>query len=133
MENKTNLGTLGKVYEIMKRNGIVDIPDSADAQTVALAIVVELPTEDLTELLETLGSNKLLSDEEALKLLESFFTNMGENLKRFLQMLGREFQQQRNMAIQKMEAQMDKIISEITTGIDIDSLQAKVSAVLSEI
>lgn len=133
MKEKTNLGTLGKVYEIMKRNGIVDIPDSAEANTVALATIIELPNEDLLELISVLGGGSNLSDEEGLKLLEDFFTGMGEKLSGFLAMLGKEFLSQKNMVTQKMEAQIDKIISEITTGIDLESLQAKVSETLSRI
>ncbi len=125
MKNTTNLGTLARVLNILKTEGIVDIPETAEAFELAFSIVVELDTEKLTELLLAIDSTLdtgSLSDEGAIKVLQDFFINLGDRLSLFVRTLTREFVEQKNLAIQKMSEMLERQFSETITGTNFDSL-----------
>jgi hypothetical protein len=124
MKPNTNLGTLGRVLVFLREHGIVDIPESEKPLDIALAIILELNEEDLRELLKIMfGEIKSsLSDEEAVLLLENFFTNMGESLNVFVERLTKEFREQKNMVIQKIDAEMTKVMQEIISSTDTEFL-----------
>lgn len=128
MEN-TNLGTLGKVLDILRSEGIVDIPETDSPFDVAFTIVLELEREKLVELLQAItGDSEIkMSDEEAVRTLENFFTGLGKNLKKFVEILTREFNTQRDLAIQKMNQLIDKATLETITETDLSSLLKMVS------
>lgn len=124
MEAKTNLGTLGKVFEIMKEEGIVDIPETDEAFDVAFSVVLGMSQEKLVELIQvvTKSDRSDYTDEEAMNILENFFTNLGGNLSKFVKILTRDFQLQKNLAIEKMTVMIDRFMKETPTLTDLESL-----------
>lgn len=128
MEAKTNLGTLGRVFEIMKEEGIVDIPETDEAFDVAFSVVLGMSKDKLIELLQIVTNSERTdyTDEEAMNILENFFTNLGENLSKFVKILTRDFQLQKNLAIEKMNKMIEKFTSETLTLTDLESLSKMV-------
>jgi hypothetical protein len=118
MREKTNLGTLGKVLEIMKEQGIVDIPETIEPLDIAFAITCEMSADKITELLNIVTNSDRTdySDDEGVEILESFFMNMGNKLPKFVKILTREFVSQKDMAIGQMNKVIDQMITQAITS-----------------
>lgn len=123
MEAKTSLGTLGKVFEIMKEEGIVDIPETDEAFDVAFSIVLGMSQEKLIELVQIVSKSERndFTDEEAMNILENFFIGLGKNLQKFVKILTRDFQLQKDLAIEKMTEMIDRFTQETITTTDLES------------
>lgn len=123
MKAQTDLGTLGRVLQAMKESGIVDIPETDEPFDVAFAIVLEMPKEELKEILFAItGEEKDYTDEEAVRTLENFFMSLGKNLSKFIKILRRDFDLQLNMATQKMTELIDQITQGTISETDLDFL-----------
>lgn len=122
----TNLGTLGKVLNILRETGINDIPETDDPFSLAMAIVLEVEEDKLNELMQAItGENKIWTDDEGVSVLQNFFTNLGENLSVFVDRLTKESREQKLLVIQMCQEIAEKSITEITTSTDFDFLLRK--------
>ena len=135
MKSATNLGTLGRVLEVLKEEGIVDIPENISPEDIAYQIVFLMNKDSLISILEAITGKELaddMTDDKAVSVLTNFFTNMGDNLKRFVRTLNSDFEKQKAMVTERTDLMLSKVIEETISSIDLGSLQNTVSEVLSK-
>mgnify|MGYP001239287258 FL=1 len=135
MKSVTNLGTLGRVLEVLKEEGIVDIPENISPEDIAYQIVFLMNKDSLIGILEAITGKELtddMTDDKAVSVLTSFFTNMGDNLKRFVRTLNSDFEKQKAMVTERIDLTLSKVIEETISSIDLGSLQNTVSEILSK-
>jgi len=135
MKSVTNLGKLGRVLEVLKEEGIVDIPENISPEDIAYQIVFLMNKDSLIGILEAITGRELtddMTDDKAVSVLTSFFTNMGDNLKRFVRTLNSDFEKQKAMVTERTDLMLSKVIEETISSIDLDSLQNTVSEILSK-
>ena len=135
MKSATNLGTLGRVLEVLKEEGIVDIPENISPEDIAYQIVFLMNKDGLISILEAITGKELtddMTDDKAVSVLTNFFTNMGDNLKRFVRTLNSDFEKQKAMVTERTDLMLSKVIEETISSIDLGSLQNTVSEILSK-
>lgn len=135
MKSVTNLGTLGRVLEVLKEEGIVDIPENISPEDIAYQIVFLMNKDSLIGILEAITGRELtddMTDDKAVSVLTSFFTNMGDSLKRFVRTLNSDFEKQKAMVTERIDMTLSKVIEETISSIDLGSLQNTVSEILSK-
>lgn len=135
MKSATNLGTLGRVLEVLKEEGIVDIPENISPEDIAYQIVFLMNKDSLISILEAITGKELaddMTDDKAVSVLTNFFTNMGDNLKRFVRTLNSDFEKQKAMVTERTDLMLSKVIEETISSIDLGSLQNTVSEILSK-
>ncbi len=135
MKSATNLGTLGRVLEVLKEEGIVDIPENISPEDIAYQIVFLMNKDSLINILEAITGKELaddMTDDKAVSVLTIFFTNMGDNLKRFVRTLNSDFEKQKAMVTERTDLMLSKVIEETISSIDLGSLQNTVSEILSK-
>lgn len=130
MKSETNLGTLGRILEVLKEEGIVDIPENISPEDIAYQIVFLMNKDSLIGILEAITGGKLsadMTDDKAVSVLTNFFTNMGDSLKRFVRTLNSDFEKQKALVTERMDTVLTKVIEETISSIDLGFLQNTVS------
>jgi len=124
-KNATNLGTLGRVMNFLKKHGVEDIPTEVNPEEMAFIVVTELSSDNIIEFISIINEDadtEGLTDEKALRIIAGFFTKLGKNLQPFAMRLSYELRQRQDMATQKMAEVMEaklkelNIFGETTTG-----------------